>query len=158
MSALEFSIERQVGGALRVALSGSIDEQAPLNALFAQLDADTHFDLRNVSRINSIGIRHWIPLISRLSAERKVSLTALSYVFVTQANSISNLFGAGTVISCMAPYFCARCGSNSVIEVQADEVSGGGGKPPSRTCERCKTALEFDDLDSYYTFMLKAHK
>lgn len=151
VEALRVTIEAN-GAATQVTLSGAIDENAKLEALFAQLTGDTVFNMRNVERVNSMGVHRWIPLIARLSAKHKVTFEEISYALVQNANVVANLFGAGHVRSCMAPYFCAKCKTNVTVTVTQQEVSSALHAPPIKFCERCKGQLEFDELDNYFGF------
>ena len=153
-STLKYSIERGTGGTIRAVLSGAIDEHSDLAGLFKSLDNAVVFDLQGITRINSIGIRLWLPFIGKLSSEHSVTFRALSYAMVNQANCIANLFGSAKLDTCMAPYFCSKCGTNEMFEVTTAEVAAKKG-PPDRTCASCKGALEFDELESYFNCLYR---
>jgi hypothetical protein len=140
------------GTSTRVTLSGAIDESSKLEALFAQLTGDTVFNMRNVERVNSMGVHRWIPLISKFSAQHQAAFDEISYALVQNANVVANLFGTGHVRSCMAPYFCAKCKTNVTLPVTQEEVASSLHEPPPKACERCNGHMEFDELDNYFGF------
>lgn len=151
VEALRATIEGN-GTSTQVTLSGALDENAKLEALFAQLSGDTVFNMRDVERVNSMGVHRWIPLITKLSAKHKVMFDEISYALVQNANVVANLFGSGHVRSCMAPYFCSKCKANVTLAVTQQEVASAMHEPPAKTCDRCKGQLEFDELDNYFGF------
>lgn len=152
MSSLKAALENR-GDLLRVTLSGVIDERSELTTVFAEISQETILDLSGVERLNSIGILRWVPAIEALSQRQKVRIEAISYAFALQANCVANLFGQAHVVSCMAPYFCAKCGGNQMVLVTRDELSEGAAVPQKGPCIACgNDQLEFDELDSYFAF------
>lgn len=151
VEALRATIEAN-GTTTHVTLHGAIDENSKLEALFAQLTGDTVLNMRNVERVNSMGVHRWIPLVAKLTAKHEVMFDEISYAIVQNANVVANLFGAGQVRSCMAPYFCAKCKANVTLTVTQQEVAMSLHAPPPKMCERCNGLLEFDELDNYFGF------
>ena len=139
-----------------VYLTGAIDEHTDLDRVFAhlyELRADPLIlNLEGVIRINSIGLRHWIPLLSRLSSARAVLVEGLSYPFVLQANNVANLLGGVKVRSCVAPYYCTMCEQNHTIVVTTEEIAKTE-LPPTKACPQCASPMEFDELDDYFDFL-----
>ena len=142
-----------------VFLMGSIDEHAPLEEQFRILDQTPGdpliVNLQGILRINSIGVRRWIPFITRLGQTRRVRVEAMSYPLVMQANMLMNLMAGVRIASCMAPYFCATCEANRMILVTAEEVAPHR-PPPPRSCPECGTPMEFDELDNYFGFLSRS--
>lgn len=140
-----------------IVLSGAIDENSDLKAVFAQITSDVIINLRGVKRINSMGVHNWIPVITKAASQHRVVLDELSYAFVQNAVAVANLFGAADVRSCMAPYFCATCKDNFTITVTREEVAQAGNEAPLKRCTKCQSPMEFDELDGYFSFF-KARK
>ena len=140
------------GGTTVVSLSGSIDENADVKAVFEQLRGPATVNLQRVGRVNSMGVHRWIPLVTKFAAQHRTTIEEISYSLVQNANVVANLFGSAQVMSCMAPYYCGRCKANFTLRVTADEIAHTGGLAPERTCERCSSPLEFDELDGYFAF------
>jgi hypothetical protein len=139
----------------RAYLSGAIDEHTRLNDVFAQLTKIPGealiLDLQGVIRINSIGIRGWIPLITQLTSVRRVTVEGLSYPFVIQANNVYNLLAGARVHSVMAPYFCRLCEANRMVLVTGEEVQPS--IVPAKACMECGNQMEFDELENYFAFL-----
>jgi hypothetical protein len=139
----------------RAYLSGAIDEHTRLTEVFAELARlpgdSLVLDLQGVIRINSLGIRGWIPLITQLTAVRRVVVEGLSYPFVIQANNVYNLLASARVASCMAPYFCRTCEANRMVLVMGSEVHPN--MIPVKICHECGTPMEFDELENYFSFL-----
>jgi hypothetical protein len=153
MGSMKVERSQRPDGFLQVKLIGSIDEHADLaNVLGPAIDGDAVIDLEGIRRINSMGIRLWIPIVLELSRARQLRFERVPYPVVMQANCVLNLFGGARVVSVMAPYFCATCQSNRMAIVEASEVDGATA-PPSKRCPECQSTMEFDDLDSYFSFL-----
>lgn len=135
----------------RVVISGSIDENADLEAIFAKLEPlPTVVNLRDIERVNSIGVHRWIPLVTAAAKRHPLEIEEISYALVQNANVVANLFGTATLHSCMAPYFCARCNDNLTVVVTAEEVAETEFRPPAKRCVRCNSEMELDELDGYF--------
>jgi hypothetical protein len=152
MSVLQIAVEPQRDGITKLALSGIIAEDADLESIFAGLSGDIALNLRDIERINSMGVRRWIPALAAASASRKIWLDDLSYPMVIQANCIFDLLSHAVVRSCMAPYYCAPCNRQEMSSVAAAEIRAKG-TAPARTCSQCGGPLEFDELDGYFNFL-----
>ena len=148
---LKYTFETS-GGHARVALAGAIDENADLAGLFHRVVTDTVMNLRNVERVNSMGVHGWVPLINKVSARHRLAMEELSYALVQSANAVANMFGSAVLRSCIAPYFCARCKQNVNVTVTADEVAAARDSVPTKHCAACQGVLEFDELDGYFAF------
>jgi hypothetical protein len=156
-STLRTTSETGRDGERRITLAGAIDENSDLAGLFALISGPSVINMREVARVNSMGIHAWIPAIAKASAAHPVVIEELSYALVQNANVVANLFGSAQVRSCMAPYYCSKCKDNVNVSVSADEVLAAGDEPPTKHCTRCKAELEFDELDGYFVFF-KSHR
>ena len=135
-----------------VALAGSIDENSDLAGMFAQLVGPAVINLRHIERVNSMGVHRWVPLVTQFSARHPLAIDEISYALVQNANVVANLFGTAVVRSCVAPYFCSACNDNCSVVVTMEEVAACAGGPPVKHCGRCRAAMEFDELDGYFSF------
>lgn len=153
MNSLRYKLSKRPDGADAVVLSGAIDESADLQLILGALEPSSEvvLNLEGIDRINSIGVHRWLPFIGALSERRRVTVEVLSYPMVMQANTVARLFANATVRSCLAPYFCQRCNQSRMVLVAAEEARQDRGAP-RRGCEVCGSAMEFDELDEYFTF------
>jgi len=140
-------------GTQRLALAGSIDENADLDSIFSKLTGDTVLNLRGIDRVNSMGVHRWVPIVTAFTARHRLLIEEISYALVQNANFVANLFGSATVVSCIAPYYCSTCKDNCSVTVTGEEVAAHGfEEPPSKRCVRCNSVMEFDELDGYFAF------
>lgn len=140
-------------GSVRVVLRGSIAETVDIAAVFAGIDKPLMIDLSGVTRINSIGLKHWVSAFGPLSKAVHVDIEGVPYAFVMQANCIRNVFGDAAVRSCLAPYFCASCNASRSPVVTLADLEGAGGGIPVKVCEGCNKPMEFDEFDGYFAFL-----
>lgn len=141
---------------------GVIDEDSNLSVIIqavSQLPGirGVIFDLGQISRMNSCGVREWILLVERLGANLPCAFYNVNELMIEQANMIPGIFGKkGAVHSFHAPYYCESCESEqSVILKPSDVVGGEGGPlPPEMKCRKCTGALVFDwEPYEYFHFL-----
>jgi hypothetical protein len=148
---LQYRFDTDTSGPLRVLLSGAIDENADLEGLFEKLIADAVINMRDVERVNSIGVHRWVPLVTRQVLRHRLTIEELSYAVVQSANAVANMFGGAALRSCTAPYYCARCNQHLPVLVAAEEIKAAN-DVPAKQCPHCHHELEFDELDGYFAF------
>lgn len=149
---LQVTIQTSPDGKAYVAFAGAIDENSDFRQVFDHVSGDAVFNMRAIDRVNSMGVHGWVPHVKRFSAEHQLVIEDISYPLVQNANSVAKLFGSAQIHSCMAPYYCATCRDNTTVSVSRDEVVHTGMKPPTKQCARCKSVMEFDELDGYFDF------
>jgi anti-anti-sigma regulatory factor len=151
MNSLDVRFQRQSDGLLVVFLSGAIDEQTDFMAVFPRIDSDAVLNLSGIVRLNSVGVHRWLGEISTLSKEHHLVIEACSYVVALQAACVASLFGAATVRSTLAPYFCSSCNDARMVLITVSEVANG--VAPVKHCSSCGGAMAFDELDTYFAFL-----
>lgn len=139
-------------GAVRLFLTGAIDERADVAALFTDLAPEVIVDLAGVDRINSIGIKRWVPVLTTVTATHRVFVEAISYPVALQAGFTANLFGRAEIRSCNAPYYCTGCRSSQTVLVTREESLGAPGGIPEKSCPTCRMKMSFDDIEAYFAF------
>jgi hypothetical protein len=154
----------QVGARLVFRPFGTIDEDVNFSIMittiaeFGDAAREIAFDVSQVSRMNSCGVREWVLLMERLASGKPIVFTRVGSAFLEQANIIPNLFGKkGTPVQTFeAPYFCSQCDKSTQHWIETAQVKFANGKaiPPSFSCETCAKALVFDwDDEEYFNFM-----
>jgi len=149
----EWSV-KQVGNVTGVAFRGAVDEDVNFAPLVTELNNRPQilFDLSGIERINSCGVREWVNFVRSLPREARIEMENCTPVVVSQLNMISNFAGAATVKSVFAPFVCQSCGNESNVLLQVEK-----GTPVNLgevRCEKCKSLMEFDDIeDSYFAFV-----
>ena len=150
---MEWKLEHREDGATWIGLSGEITENSDFAPILGKISNLAVFDLSDVNRINSCGVREWIHFVTSIGqAGKRLVLERCSVPFVHQLNMITNFAGQAEIHSIFAPYFCPACGSEAarVVDLRTDAPVNLGDAP---ACEKCGTAMEFDDMpESYLTF------
>jgi len=142
-------IEPRDGGTW-VALSGNVTELADFTPLM-QLRAPLRFDLGEIERINSLGVRGWVNFVRDCEAAGlELDFERCSPVMVQQLSMISNFMGSRSrVTSLVVPYLCPSCNAE---EVQVIAVSRGAqlAIQPTIPCPKCRTPMQVDELEEMY--------
>ena len=140
---------------VRVHVSGDFTENADFTPLLAQEGTRLVFDLAEVRRINSCGVREWINFVNALQkAGRSFSLERCSVPFVNQLNMISNFRGGAEVLSIFAPYFCEGCGAQHTRLLVLDSAVFSTLKEQV-PCPACGAPMELDDTPENYVGFLE---
>lgn len=141
-----------------VALSGAIDETAPLADLLGRArDGRLALDLAGVTFINSLGVRAWIRLLAAAQrAGLAVELRRVAEPMVHQLNMIIAARGAARVASFYAPYACDACGREEPRLIDAHLHARGLAQltPPTMSCPGCGADMAFNDFPERYFLFL----
>lgn len=113
------------------------------------------FDLSQVSRIDSLGVREWIRAMDRLPKEQVVIWERVSPAMCAQVGMISNFVGPGRIASFVLPWWCEDCREDHTTDVEIDTVPPGAIHPCS--CPTCGQTMVLDELDEGYIAALKEH-
>ncbi len=138
------------GTELVIALAGDVTEDADWDKLVSQIDApQVVFDLADVKRINSCGVRDWLRMM-RLLESKGVALVLdrCSVPIVHSLTMIGGFEGHGHVRSLFVPYYCGVCNTDSR---RLHQVASGGDVLDGEPCPKCRNVMEFDDLPELYT-------
>jgi hypothetical protein len=117
------------------------------------------FDLGQVSRMNSCGVREWLILIEKLPEGVECGFENVNELLVEQANMIPGILGRRgmKVISFQAPYFCETCSADVPMLIEPSQVAINDGIPqaPPFKCPKCSNPLQFDWLEEEYFAFLR---
>ncbi|MEN9796445.1 MAG: hypothetical protein RL653_141, partial [Pseudomonadota bacterium] len=114
------------------------------------------FDLADVERITSFGVREWLQMLSELEPKgSELYFARCSEAVVNQLGMIRRFAGGGKILSFFAPYLCARCGAqfSTLLDCQHDAAALKAQEFPAVDCPSCATSSQFDDdARSYLSF------
>jgi hypothetical protein len=139
-------------GLTTVDFVGEIDENADFAELRRRLRGAVAFQLGEVRRINSCGVREWVNFVRDLPHVTDLSFSHCSPAIVTQLNMIYNFRGNARIRSFYAPYVCEQCGQEE--EKLVDVPTHGRQEIPVFACSQCGATMEFDDLPERYLSFL----
>lgn len=142
-----FRVEERPGEFL-VTVEGNIDEESQMEPPDVR-GRRVVINPQGVESINSMGVRGWIQMMDRLTAQAsEVVVVNLPPVMVTQASMITTFLGRARVESFLSPWYCPSC-ENTVDQLHgyADEL------PRNIACPKCRQPMELDwDRDAYLAF------
>jgi hypothetical protein len=151
----QVSVTRE-GGKTHYRVSGTIDEHADLDELQPQPDdTDIEVDLGEVHRFNSYGVRAWLHAMRRIHAGVRMTFVHCPSLVIDQLNMVDGLMGQARVESFYVPRSCSRCDvrDSQLLEVSACHAAGGALAP--MPCPRCGRAMDLDDIEEKYEFLLR---
>lgn len=135
---------------------GTIDEHADLDQLApSEADTEIEVDLRHVHRFNSYGVRAWIYAMRRLHAGVTMTFTHCPPLVIDQLNMVDGLMGKATVTSFYAPRCCVGCDLRESQYLEVAACHANGGKLLAMPCPSCGRAMELDDIEEKYDFLLR---
>lgn len=139
-------------------LSGILNEYADLSSLTKQPTPLT-LNLREVSRLNSIGIRNLLKFLHEFG-DKPLTYVECPSEFVDQINMIPGLLGVkrqGVVASLFVPYECTSCGHEEDLLADTEpyrQALKSSQPMPQRSCPRCKSPMAVIN-DSFFVFLNK---
>lgn len=145
------------GGHDKIVISGPINEEAEvqMGKIAENVGNNVVINFRQVTFINSLGVRAWINLMRELSS-KKLTFQECTPEIVNQINMIPNFKGNAAIESVYGTFFCEKC------EKTHEELFVTGKnfpQPPdfklaSVTCKNCgHPNIEFEEVEeSFFAF------
>ncbi len=137
-----------------VQICGVIDESFDLSSMFGRWHGCIVFDLSEVERVTSFGVREWMRALDSLRVDYYCFVRCSPSV-VCQFNLVANFAGRGELISLYAPYRCESCGEETkeLYDMRRESVSAAPPEAREVTC-KCGQPAEFDDVpDMYFDYV-----
>ncbi len=149
--------KEQKGTALVVRLSGSIEENVNFEQLIGPPPGELHVVCKEITRINSVGVKSWIKFFSGAQAKgTKIRFQDCSTAIVEQINLISNFTAGGVVESIYVPFSCGGCKSELVGLFKCEDLKKLNFKLPELKCSKCAGKAVFDDIpEEYFAFLMR---
>lgn len=148
---------RELGRFMVVTIRGRLNEAFPADTISQQLKGAVIFELSEVDRVSSFGVRGWLRMLqqARLS---EAYMVRCSEAIVNQITMMRNFCGPARLHSLVAPYLCQQCGADfgvpySAIEDRAVIVSR---RPYRVQCPECGQPAELDE-DPWTYFGVEEH-
>ncbi|MGK5091721.1 hypothetical protein WDW89_06845 [Deltaproteobacteria bacterium TL4] len=135
-------------------LEGVINEFAKFQPLFDFQGPQIILNLKEISRINSTGVREWINAIEKISDDIEILFEECPPVVVYQMTMIPNFTARAKVTSVYAPYFCSGCGEQKDVMIEMGSFNLEDGVPEVK-CKECGEDMEFDDDEESYFYFLE---
>ena len=151
-------VKQQKGDIFSIKMTGSIEESVDFMALVGMPPTQrVEILLREVTRINSLGVKAWIKYFQTLQAKAlQVRLVECSTAIVEAINSIVNFTCGATVESLYVPYVCKGCKTELLGLFRAADLKKFAFKIPPLTCSKCQSEATFDDIpEEYFGFLIR---
>ncbi len=149
--------KEEKNGVLAVRFSGSIEETADFDQLIGAVPEEIHVYSRDVSRINSMGVKAWIKYFQSLKQTGKIlRFFECSFAVLQQANQISNFVCGGAIESLYAPFTCEDCNKEFAALFTVEHLLKIGLEVPDQKCPHCSGKAIFDDIPKeYFVFLTR---
>lgn len=136
-----------------VNLIGIIDEDTDFSALLKLKDSQVIFNFKNITSINSCGIRTWVNFIKEFP-EGTVEYTECPPLIVRQMNMVPSFLGKAKVNDVFVPYVCDSCDHEQSRLMSVEDFKKGISVPETIQCENCKSEeMEIDgNVKQYFAF------
>ena len=140
---------------------GAIDEEAEVHLMphIASLRSQVAVNFRQVTNVNSCGVRAWINFMRELSKGRQIVFEECKPEIISQINMIPSFRGAAKIQSVYGSYDCSQCKNHQdVLLIKGKNLPGKlSDGLPKISCERCKNPLELDELEEEYFAWMDAN-
>lgn len=158
MASFNFEKKKE-GDYLVMIFSGQIDEDANFSSIDFSGSKKIYFELKDVTSINSCGIREWIKWVRTAPTDAKISFRHCPKVIVDQINMVAGFLPENaTVESFYVPYYSEESGSEKmVLYTKGKEFSESGelNFPASVKCDESGKDMEIDVIEAKYFKFLK---
>jgi hypothetical protein len=149
----------QDNGVERIFYQGPINEDAEvhLTNLVKTAGPNCAFNFKNVSFVNSCGVRAWINFMRDFEKGRKIVFEECTPEIVLQINMIPSFKGQAKIASVYGQYSCGSCGHKQrQLFVEGHNLPHDGNYPEVK-CEKCAAATEMEELeDEFFAFAAAA--
>jgi anti-anti-sigma regulatory factor len=135
---------------------GALDDKVREHEIPRAENKDVVFDLGQVEKISSTGIREWIKLISAFKSAKSLTFERCSVLMVDQFNMVPESMGKARIESFYAPYFHGATRKEKICLIKVDFFKPllAKNEAPPMTDDSSGDPLEFDALEeSYFSFL-----
>jgi anti-anti-sigma regulatory factor len=134
-----------------ISVAGVVDETVAFDEVFANLGLNLLLNCKDVTRINSVGIKLWRDFFQKFRQQGgTVQFLELSPPLVSTLNYLKDFVFKQEVVSFGVTFYCGNC-NKSTIKVYtpetAKELLRGVDKIP---CESCACSAELDEVAEEY--------
>lgn len=147
----------QKNGLTSIKISGSIDEHVDLRKEIGAMPARVNIVCREISQINSLGVKAWIDFFSKAASSRiQFTFSECPPPIVEQLNYITNFSCNGQVVSVSVPFICENCHKELRGTVKSEDLKKVAYKLPPIKCPKCNAKAFFDDVpEEYFAFLIR---
>jgi anti-anti-sigma regulatory factor len=135
------------------------DAEVELNSLSDQVGPKCVINFKQVTFVNSCGVRAWINFLRDFEQGREIIFEECTSEIVMQINMIPNFKGKSKIKSVYATYECDECGHNETVLFEQGKNLPKSAKSelPPMKCPQCGSdEMEMEELEEEYFSFLSA--
>ena len=141
----------------RFYFKGAINEFSKFDALYNLEEPKIILNLKEITRINSIGLREWIQALSAILPQIHLTFEECSPMVVYQMNMIPFFVERATIQSVYAPYYCEEDDEQQNFLINIDDYQHTH-QIPSFQCPKHQVDYLFDDDPESFFYFIKLAK
>ena len=137
-----------------VSYVGPINEEAEVHLakVLEGLGPKVRINFKQVSMVNSCGVRSWVNFMREAEANREITYAECTSEIVMQINMIPSFRGKSKIESVYGDYSCESCGQTQNLlfengknmpETEDDEVQ-------APMCSSCNEEMEMEELEEEF--------
>ena len=134
--------------------NGEINEDAEVSlaGLHEQIGRQCVFNMKNISAINSCGVRAWINFLREAEQSREIIFEECPPEVVSQINMIPNFRGKSHIRSVFASYVCDQCDHQKLHLFREGQnlPSNLDDDLPELKCPECGDIMEMEELEDEF--------
>ena len=149
-------VNTEDNGWLNLIFTGELDENTNLLLLVGDLPKKVCLKTRAITRINSVGLKHWMSYFQR-AKESGVELRYVDCapVITNHLHSILRHGGGGIVVSVIGPFRCEKCRHEFEVSISTPNIIAIKPQITSQKCPMCKGPAVFDEIpQEYFQFLM----
>lgn len=150
--------EDTVDGKPRITLRGVINEDVNFNEALGDRDGELHLLCRDITRINSMGIKMWCQYFQRQRSRGvKLFFYESSPDLTVQCNYVTIMMRPEEIVSLTIRHVCTSCRAEKVSIMSAKELAARSYHINSIPCEECGQQSVFDEVEEdYFSFLINS--
>lgn len=137
---------------------GPINEESEvhLSRVLENLGPKVKINFKQVSMVNSCGVRSWVNFMREAEENREISYRECTSEIVMQINMIPSFRGRSLIESVYGAYTCDDCGhqENKLFESGKNMPASEEDDVDPPNCSKCGSEMEMEELeDEFFAFV-----
>jgi len=150
---INISIQKR-GDWEQITYAGPINEdtEVHLAPLVGSLGPKVVVNFKNVSFVNSCGVRAWINFLREAEKNRNLVFEECTPEIVSQINMIPSFKGRAKIHSVYGSYSCPSCQHSTwkLFERGKNLPASSSDAVPHPPCDRCQTPMEMEEFEEEF--------
>lgn len=139
---------------------GPINEEAEvhLNRILGGLGPKVKINFKQVSMVNSCGVRSWVNFMRDAEVDREIIYSECTSEIVMQINMIPSFRGKSEIESVYGSFICDDCGhsENRLFEQGKNMPASEDEEIEAVSCIKCGSEMEMEELEEEFFAFIAA--